>query len=145
MHKLKLLEKALRVAVNAHFGQEDKAGKPYILHPIRVSETCLSVDEKIVALLHDTIEDTNVTKQVLLEEGFPQYIVDAVNAMTKEDGEEYAEYIKRLSANPIASKVKINDIIDNLDASRLSTLEMKDIERMQKYITTLNYLKSLKL
>lgn len=84
--KNKLLEKAIHIAVNAHFRQTDKAGMSYILHPLRVMQNCTNLDEKIVAILHDTIEDTDITAEYLAEK-FPQYIVDAVIALTKQEKE----------------------------------------------------------
>lgn len=135
--KNKLLEKAIHIAVNAHFGQVDKAGIPYIFHPLRVMQNCTNLDEKIVAILHDTIEDTNITPDYLIEEKFPQYIVDAVIALTKRQKESYEEFIKRITCNSLATAVKIQDIKDNMDVSRLSDITSKDAERLNKYAKAL--------
>ena len=84
-----LLEKALRIAVEAHAGQVDKSGKPYIFHPLRVCCRCFTDEEKIVALLHDTIEDTEITAEDLLSEGFPPYIVEAILSISRNEDETY--------------------------------------------------------
>ena len=101
-----LLEKALRIAVEAHAGQVDKAGKPYIFHPLRVCCRCFTDEEKIVALLHDTIEDTKVTAEGLLTEGFPRNIVDAVLSVSRNEGESYEDFVKRTRLNPLGRAVK---------------------------------------
>ena len=108
-----LLEKALQIAVKAHSGQIDKAGSAYIFHPIRVSNRCSTDDERIVALLHDTIEDTEVTAEYLLMEGFPRNIVDAILSVTRNEDESYDDFIKRSRLNPIGRQVKLHDLEDN--------------------------------
>jgi (p)ppGpp synthase/HD superfamily hydrolase len=140
MDKYKLLEKAIRIASNAHFEQKDKAGKPYIFHPFRVRERCAGIDEKIIAMLHDTIEDTEITANRLIAEGFPSYIVDAVQSLTRLESESYEEFIQRVSKNPLSTKVKIADLRDNLDLSRLSRISDSDYTRIDKYIKALDYL-----
>lgn len=143
MDKDRLLEKAIQIAVNAHIGQTDKAGKPYIFHPLRVMQSCVTIDEKIVAILHDTIEDTDVSADTLTQEEFPQYIIDAVIALSKQSNESYEDFLKRISSNSLAITVKIQDIKDNMDVSRLSKITDKDTERLNKYIAALHYLKNL--
>ena len=129
-----LLEKALQIAVKAHSGQIDKAGSAYIFHPIRVSNRCSTDDERIVALLHDTIEDTEVTTEYLLMEGFPRNIVDAILSVTRNEDESYDDFIKRSRLNPIGRQVKLHDLEDNMDITRLNELTEKDIYRLNKYI-----------
>lgn len=129
-----LLEKALVIATKAHEGQKDKAGVPYILHPIRVSNRCRTDEEKIVALLHDVIEDTNVTASYLLAEGFPPTIVKAVLSVTRNENESYDDFILRSKLNPIGHQVKIHDLEDNMDITRLHSLSEKDLERLNKYL-----------
>ena len=97
----KLYDKALTIAISAHKGQKDRSGKEYIMHPIRVSERCKTMQAKIVALLHDTIEDTDITPEYLLSEGFPQTIVDAVLSVTKQEDESYEDFVRRSEKNPI--------------------------------------------
>lgn len=125
-----LLERALEIATMAHKGQFDKSGAVYIFHPIRVAERCVKEEEKIVALLHDTIEDTPVTPKYLLEQGFPRSIVDAVLGVTRRDDETYEEFVRRASLNPISKQVKIHDLEDNMDIRRLG--ELTDRERLSK-------------
>ena len=136
-----LLEKALQIATDAHLYQVDKAGVPYIFHPIRVSNRCSTDDERIVALLHDTIEDTEVTAEYLLMEGFPRNIVDAILSVTRNEDENYEDFIKRSSLNPIGRQVKLHDLEDNMDITRLNELTEKDLYRLNKYIKAYKYLK----
>ena len=105
-----MLAKALNIAYSAHQGQIDKGGIPYIQHPIRVALNCLTDDEKIVALLHDVIEDTSVTVEELINEGFNQNIIDAIISLTKKNGEDYMTFIRRVSSNELATLVKIQDL-----------------------------------
>ncbi len=136
-----LLEKALRIAGKAHKGQVDKAGDPYIFHPIRVSNRCLTNEERIVALLHDVIEDADITFEHLLAEGFPRNIVDAIVSVTRNKDESYDEFIKRARLNPIGRIVKIHDLEDNMDITRLKNITENDISRLNKYIRAYKYLK----
>lgn len=136
-----LLEKAFQIAIDAHKGQTDKAGAPYIFHPIRVSNRCSTDDERIVALLHDTIEDTEVTAEYLLMEGFPRNIVDAILSVTRNEDENYEDFIKRSRLNPIGRQVKLHDLEDNMDITRLNELTEKDLYRLNKYIKAYKYLK----
>lgn len=129
-----LLEKALAIATKAHEGQTDKSGVPYILHPIRVSNRCKTDEERIVAILHDTIEDTDVTPDYLLSEGFPKSIVEAVLSVTRNEGESYENFVIRSKQNPIGRQVKIHDLEDNMDITRLQSLLEKDLERLNKYL-----------
>lgn len=129
-----LLEKALIIATKAHERQKDKAGVPYILHPIRVSNRCRTDEERIVAILHDTIEDTDVTPDYLLSEGFPKNIVEAVLSVTRNDGESYDDFILRSKQNLIGRQVKIHDLEDNMDITRLHSLSENDLERLNKYL-----------
>lgn len=138
--KHELLERALEIATKAHKGQVDKSGAVYIFHPIRVAELCTTEEEKIVALLHDTIEDTSVTAEYLLEQGFPRTIVDAVLGVTRRDDETYEEFVRRAGLNPISKQVKIHDLEDNMDIRRLSEVTEKDLARLNKYLRAYKYL-----
>ena len=120
---------ALELAVEKHKNQTDKAGNPYILHPLHVMENVNSKEGKIVAILHDIIEDTDVTEDYLLKIGLSKRIVDAVVALTRSEDMDYQEYIKNLSSNPLAKEVKLADLEHNMDLKRLPTLEEKDLER----------------
>lgn len=136
-----LLEKALQIATEAHEGQVDKAGAAYIFHPIRVANRCSTDEERIVSLLHDTIEDTNITPEYLLSEGFPRNIVDAILSVTRKDDESYEDFIKRSRLNDIGRQVKLHDLEDNLDITRLHQITEKDIARLNKYLSAYRYLR----
>lgn len=136
-----LLEKALRIAVEAHAGQVDKSGKPYIFHPLRVCCRCFTDEEKMVALLHDTIEDTEITTEDLLSEGFPPYIVEAILSISRNEDETYEEFVKRTGLNPLGRAVKLHDLEDNMDISRLEQVTEKVLDRLNKYIKAYRYLK----
>ena len=131
---------ALELAVEKHKNQTDKAGNPYILHPLHVMENVNSKEGKIVAILHDIIEDTDVTEDYLLKIGLSKRIVDAVIALTRSEDIDYQEYIKNLSSNPLAKEVKLADLEHNMDLKRLPTLEEKDLERNRKYQIAYHYL-----
>ena len=131
---------ALELAVEKHKNQSDKAGNPYILHPLHVMENVNSKEGKIVAILHDIIEDTDVTEDYLLKIGLSKRIVDAVVALTRSEDIDYQEYIKNLSSNPLAKEVKLADLEHNMDLKRLPTLEEKDLERNRKYQIAYHYL-----
>lgn len=131
---------ALELAVEKHKNQTDKAGNPYILHPLHVMENVNSKEGKIVAILHDIIEDTYITENYLLKIGLSKRIVDAVVALTRSEDMDYQEYIKNLSSNPLAKEVKLADLEHNMDLKRLPTLEEKDLERNRKYQIAYHYL-----
>ena len=135
-----LLEKAIRIAVNAHFGQTDKGGKPYILHPLRLMEQACTTTEKICAILHKVLEDTSVKVSDLSEQGFTHAIIDVVVSLTKHDNEAYPQFIERIVQNPISVKVKLIDLYDNTRVSRVSGLNETDFERLQKYLRAIQYL-----
>lgn len=128
-----LREKAMQIAIKVHSSQVDKGGKPYIGHPLRVEKLCDDEDCKIVALLHDTVEDGDITAEYLLMQGFPTHIVDAVLFVSRNKEEDYFDFIRRCKANPIGRRVKIADLKDNMDVTRLNELTDKDVERLKKY------------
>ena len=131
---------ALELAVEKHKNQTDKAGNPYILHPLHVMENVNSKEGKIVAILHDIIEDTDITEDYLFKIGLSKRIVDAVVALTRSEDMDYQEYIKNLSSNPLAKEGKLADLEHNMDLKRLPTLEEKDLERNRKYQIAYHYL-----
>lgn len=137
-----MLEKAIQIAVNAHKGQTDKAGKPYILHLLRVMLKGSNDDEAICGVLHDILEDTNWTISDLRKEGFSEEIINALQCVTKKDNEPYSEFISRISKNPLATKVKLNDLEDNMDKSRLNNINEKDLQRFEKYSIAYKFLKN---
>lgn len=136
------LEKAIQLACNAHAGQLDKAGQPYILHPLRLMMKFSSEQEQIVAVLHDVVEDTAVSLQQLKSLGFSEDVIEAIDCLTKREGEEYNAFIERISKNALATQVKIQDIQDNLDLTRLPSITDKDLERAKKYHQALTYLQN---
>ena len=133
---------ALEVAKEAHKNQKDKGGNPYINHPIKVAEMLETEDERAVAFLHDIVEDTDITLEHLREYGFPDVILDAVDAMTKKPYEGYDGYIERLSKNKLAVKVKIADMTHNSDITRISNPTEKDTDRINKYKEKIEHLKN---
>lgn len=133
-------ELALKIATEAHKGQVDKAGVPYINHPLIVASLVETEEEKIVALLHDTIEDTNITEQDLLNYGFSNKIVEAVKLLTHNKDVPYMDYVAKIKDNELARKVKIADLTHNSDLSRLKEITDKDKKRYEKYQNALLYL-----
>ncbi len=127
------LERALEIAAAAHAGQQDKAGQPYILHPIRVMLAVNTLDEKITAILHDTVEDTQVTCDDLADAGFSDDIINAVLALTKVDGESRMDAAKRAVEDTIARQVKLADVADNMDLSRIPNPTATDHARLEEY------------
>ncbi|WP_064199049.1 HD domain-containing protein [Brevibacillus brevis] len=127
------LEKAIVIATQAHSGQTDKGDNPYILHPLRIMLKMPTVKTMIAAVLHDVIEDTEVTTKQLRNEGFSEEIVEAVIALTRDDGETYMEFVRRAKQNPIARLVKLGDLEDNSDLSRIPDPTEKDHERLLRY------------
>lgn len=127
------LERAIMIAVQAHEGQRDKAGVPYILHPFRLMVQMSSEVAMIAAVLHDVVEDTDWTLARLRTEGFSEEVVRAVDALTRREGESYEEFVRRVGENPVARRVKLADLEDNMDVRRLSRLDEKDLERLKKY------------
>lgn len=128
-----MLEKAIQLAVKHHSGQVDKAGQPYIMHLIRVMIKGQTDTEKICGVLHDIVEDTDCTFQALKDEGFSDEIIDIVSCVTKINNEPYEDFISRILKNPIAVKVKINDLEDNMNLNRLNEITSRDTERLKKY------------
>ena len=128
-----IIEKSLEIALKAYSGQKDKAGKTYILHPLRLMAKMVTEEEMSVALLHDVIEDSAYTADDLLNEGIPSNVVDAVKLLSKVDGEDYDQFIDRVLTNDLASKVKKADIEDNINVLRLDSVSEKDLSRVAKY------------
>lgn len=127
------LEEAIALAVRAHQGQKDKAGAPYILHPLRLMFRMETDTERIVAVLHDVIEDSPHSLEELSHAGYPPEITEALDCLTKRKNEPYAAFIERVKTNPLARKVKLADLEDNLNEKRLKTITSKDLDRLSKY------------
>ncbi|MDQ7779730.1 MAG: HD domain-containing protein [Planctomycetota bacterium] len=127
------LERAIEIAARAHAGQVDKAGAPYVLHPIRVMLRVQTVEQRIAAILHDVVEDTDVTLGDLRRKGFSLRVIAAVEALTRRSNEAYDDFVTRASKNAIAKRVKLADLEDNLDMSRLPHPSPRDLHRLKRY------------
>jgi (p)ppGpp synthase/HD superfamily hydrolase len=127
-----MLNKAIEIAARAHTGQLDKAGEHYILHPLRVMLACKTELEMICAVLHDLIEDTDITLDDLRKEGFNEETVEIVDTLSRRDGEKYTDFIGRILENETACRIKLADLADNMNMARLPKPGEKD-KRMEKY------------
>lgn len=128
-----LIELALHRALKAYGGKVDKAGKPYILHPLRLVARLDDPIAQCVALLHDVIEDSPTTADDLRNDGFPESVVSAVVVLTRRKGESYEAFIDRVRIHPLARKIKLLDIEDNMNLLRLNAVSEKDLQRVAKY------------
>lgn len=135
MKKREMLDKMLVLATNAHAGQFDRGGNPYILHPLKVMHYLKTDDEELmcIALGHDIVEDTGTTYQQLREAGMSERVIDGIRALTKVPGQTYDEYKQCVFANIDAMRVKMADLRHNTDIRRLKGVSEKDIARMAKY------------
>lgn len=142
----KMVKKAMNICYEQHKNQVDKAGMPYVFHPMHVAESMTDEDTTIVALLHDVIEDTNYTIEDVIRDGFSSEVVKALMCMTHADEMPYFDYINIVATNSIARKVKISDLNHNSDLSRIENPSEKDYKRFEKYkkcLKYLNYLESI--
>lgn len=137
-----MLNKAIEIATIAHENQVDKGGNPYILHPLRVMMNCESENAKICAVLHDVVEDTSITFGDLKEYGFNDEIITALDCLTKRKGEPYEEFINRVLQNEVACYVKLADLIDNMDLTRIKNPTEKDELRNKKYQLAVDKIKN---
>lgn len=128
-----LTKKALSISFNAHKDQVDKSGMPYVYHPFHVAEQMKDEYSTCVALLHDVVEDTDITLDELKSNGFPDEVIEALSLMTHSDDEPYLDYVRALKDNSIARKVKLADLAHNCDLNRLNVIDDKALERIKKY------------
>ena len=131
-----LLERALAIALDAHHGQTDRAGRPYVFHPLRLMHRQHTDAARMAALLHDVVEDSGWTLEQLRDEGFPDAVVEAIDALThrEDEGESYADYVARAAQNPLARQIKRADLEDNMDIRRLGRpLDEHDLARLERY------------
>ena len=133
MTEMATVEDAVSIAAQAHKGQRDKAGAPYLLHPLRMMMRMSTEAAMMAAVLHDVVEDTDWTLERLREAGFSDEVLEAVDCLTHREGESYQEFVERVRVNPIARQVKIADLEDNMNIRRISQLGAKDLERLEKY------------
>ena len=136
------LERAIAIAARAHEGKVDKAGAPYILHPLRVMLKLSTTEERIVAVLNDVVEDSEVSLQHLIYEGFSDTVVEAIDAVTKRPGEAYEDFVRRASLNPIGRRVKLADLEDNANLSRIPNPTKRDYERLARYHRAIETIRS---
>lgn len=135
-----MVRKAMKIAYEAHHGQTDKAGVPYIFHPIHLAEQMEDEISICVSLLHDVVEDTNVTEENLRQEGISEKVIGNVKLLTKGKDEDYMKYLERVKSSEVAVKVKIADLKHNSDVSRLTDITEKDRKRLEKYKKAMEYL-----
>ena len=127
------------LAERAHAGQTDKAGRPYVEHPMRVAGRLETPEAQVVGWLHDTVEDTDVTLRDI-EAAFGPDTAAAVDAISRREGENWHDYLARVKANPTATRVKISDLIDNSNLSRIPVVTLRDVQRQGRYNKALVYL-----
>jgi (p)ppGpp synthase/HD superfamily hydrolase len=127
------LEEAIGIAVQAHQGQKDRAGAPYILHPLRMMFAVQTDAERMAAVLHDVVEDTDWTLDALRERGFPEQVLTAVDHLTRREGESYDAFVRRAAQDPVARRVKVADLEDNMNVRRIGVVSADDLERLTRY------------
>lgn len=135
-----LTKKAMRIAYEAHKNQVDKGGIPYIYHPIHLAEQMQSEDEVCVALLHDVLEDSDMSLDELEREGFGPEVIGALKLLTHEQNVPYMDYVAKIKSNPIAAKVKLADLKHNSDTTRLDVVDDKVLKRIEKYRQAMAFL-----
>lgn len=136
------LERAIAIAATAHAGQVDKGGAPYILHPLKVMLRMTTLEERIVAVLHDVVEDCEISLDDLRKEGFSEVVLSAIESVTKVPGESYEDFVERAAQNPIGRVVKLADLEENSDLSRIASPSWEDLERIEKYRRAIGRLRS---
>ncbi|WP_447789976.1 MULTISPECIES: HD domain-containing protein [Pseudomonas] len=136
------LERAIAIAAAAHEGQVDKGGAPYILHPLKVMLRVNTLEERIVAVLHDVVEDCGISFDDLRNEGFSETVLMAIASVTKVPDESYEEFVERAAQNPIGRVVKLADLEENSDLSRIAQPSWEDLERVEKYRRAMGVLRS---
>ncbi len=135
-----LTKKALKLCFEAHKGQLDKSGMPYVFHPFHLAEQMKTEEAVCVALLHDVVEDTDYSLEDLEKMGFPASVVAAIGHMTHDDQVPYLNYVASLKSDPLAAAVKLADLRHNSDLSRLDTVTEKDLKRREKYLRAIQIL-----
>ena len=135
-----LTKKALKLCFEAHKDQVDKTGLPYVFHPFHLAEQMDDEISTVCALLHDVVEDTDLTLENLTEMGFPVEVTDVLALLTHDPDVPYIDYVKVISTNPVATKVKIADLTHNSDLTRLDVVDEYALKRGQKYAEALRLL-----
>lgn len=129
-----LIITALRLACDAHARQRDKAGAPYILHPLHVGLAGVTTDEIVAGLLHDVVEDGHATLDDLRREGIPERVLEVIDSLTVRPGESYDGYIDRVLLNTVAARIKLRDLEHNMDLRRMETVAEADAKRLARYL-----------
>ena len=137
------LERAVIIAAEAHAGQVDKAGAPYLLHPLRVMLQMSSDEERIAAVLHDVVEDSTWSLESLRAEGFSEAVIDAIESVTRRAEESYGAFVRRASQSPIGRQVKLADLRDNIDLGRIADPTRHDHARVAKYKRAIDILEAV--
>jgi len=130
-----MLGKAIAIASKAHEDQKDRGGHAYILHPIRIMMRLRTNDDELmqIAVLHDVVEDSNWSLDDLTAQGFSTRVVNALKLLTHNLNESYEEYVTKIATNPDATRIKLEDLRDNSDITRLKGLRERDLQRVEKY------------
>ena len=136
----KLTKTAMRICFDAHKEQTDKSGMPYVFHPFHLAEGMTDEYTATVALLHDTVEDSDMTIERLREIGIPEVCLEAIDLLTHREGVPYFDYVAEIAKNPIAKAVKIADLTHNSDTSRLDVVDEWALKREEKYKKALEFL-----
>lgn len=140
---MSLIETTLALSLQAHIGQRDRAGEAYIKHPLRVMHQLHTEEEQATALLHDVLEDSTLTSADLRDAGIPERVIEAVELLTRQEGDrDYSAYLERVKTNPIARAVKLADLNDNLRVTRLQSLKVTDLHRVNKYLHAKRFLEA---
>ena len=138
------LEKAIRIALDAHTGQKDKSRCEYILHPLRVMLKMDTQEERLIAILHDVVEDSEISIQDLESQGFDRNVLDVVALLTRDKANTpYEDFIRSIGTDPLAVKIKIAGLEDNMNITRISEIGEKDIKRLKRYHWAWHFLKKL--
>lgn len=137
----KLTKLAMQISFDAHKEQKDKSGLPYVFHPFHLAEQMTDEITTCVALLHDVVEDTDMTFEKLSELGFTTEIIEALKLLTHDDSVPYMDYVKEIAKNPVAKAVKLADLRHNSDLTRLDVIDEKALKRAEKYKKAMELLK----
>jgi (p)ppGpp synthase/HD superfamily hydrolase len=136
-----MTKKALKLCFDVHKEQVDKSGLPYVFHPFHLAEQMETEDTTIVALLHDVVEDSDLTLDDLRQMGFGDTVIAALALLTHDPAVEYMDYVRAVKDNPIARAVKLADLRHNSDLTRLDTVDEKALARREKYLQAMTLLK----
>ncbi len=138
-----LLETAIRLAAKVHKGQVDRFGKPYVLHVMRVMMRGQDFDEQVLGALHDVLERSELTVEVLRGKGFNDRVLKALDHISRREGETYEQYIERVMQDSLAIRVKLNDLVDKMDLLHVDTLSHADLKRYNKQLAAYHRMKKL--